>query len=116
MSQMKNSLINLSKALEDISMLLGLSHTVVGREHTNNILRSTVVLMAASWEQYIEQLAENSVTTLAERLRSSDPIPEGVKQSIAIYLITDNRSNKKEFSDSVWQFADKGWKSAYIQF
>jgi len=113
---MDNSLNNLNIAMDDINTLLSLSSTNDGQAHKNNILRSVVVLMVASWEQFIEQLAENSVITLVQRLRSSEPIPEGVKQSIAIYFVKENRSNKREFSNSVWQVADKGWKSAYVKY
>ncbi len=113
---MDNSLNNLRIAMDDIETLLSLSSTNDGRDHKNNILRSAVVLMVASWEQFVEQLAENSVITLVQRLRSSEPIPEGVKQSIAIYFVKENRSNKRDFSNSVWQVADKGWKSAYVKY
>jgi len=113
---MDSSLNNLKIAMSDIDTLLSLSYTNDGKGHKNNILRSAIVLMVASWEQFVEQLAENSVITLVKRLRSSEPIPEGVKQSIAIYYVKENRSNKRDFSKSVWQIADRGWKSAYVQY
>lgn len=113
---MESSLNNLKSALEDINALLDLSNSEIGSIHKSNILRSTIVLMVASWEQFIEQLAENTAITIVKRLRDSEPIPEGVKQSIAIYAVKENRSNKRDFSKSVWQIADKGWKTVYVQY
>lgn len=113
---MDSSYNNLKNAMNDINTLLALSKTEDGRQHTNNILRSAVVLMVAAWEQFIEQLAVNTVQTLTDRLRNPDPLPEKVKDVIALRSVTEDRNNVRRFSRTVWQFADRGWKKAYIQF
>lgn len=113
---MKHSLNNLHANLNDISALLDLSLTLTSVEQRKVIFRSAVVLLIASWEQYIEQLAESAITVLANRLRDSSTLPENVKQSIALSTISEKRNNQREFSDSVWLFADKGWKSAYTKY
>ena len=114
---MKQSLNILQTNLKDIVALLDLSLTLDSVEQKRGIFRSAVVLLIASWEQYIEQLAESSVSILTARLRDSSPLPENVKQKIAMFSVTENkRNNERKFSDSVWLFADKGWKDAYIKY
>ena len=49
-------------------------------------------------------------------LRDSTPLPENVKQKIALFSVIEKRNNEREFSNSVWLFADKGWKEAYIKY
>ena len=113
---MDKCLNNLLDTMRDIRALLDLSSTDAGREHALVIYRSTVVLMVASWEQYVEQLAERSVSTLTDRLRDAGTLPEDVKQSVAMFSVKIERGNPKAYSDSVWQFSDKGWKDAYISY
>lgn len=113
---MKKSLSNFQTNLNDIRSLLDLSLTLDGVDQRRVIFRSAVVLLIASWEQYIEQLAESSIAVLTDRLRDSTTLPEKVKQSVAINSVSDNRSNLKNYSDSVWMFASKGWKNAYIEY
>ena len=113
---MEKCLNNLLDTMEDIKALLDLSLTEAGQERSLIIFRSAVVLMVAAWEQYVEQLAEISVSVLTARLRDSSPVPEAVKQSVAVFSVKENRSNLKNFSNSVWQFSDKGWKETYAQY
>jgi len=113
---MKRTLNNLNTNLDDIRALLDLSVTLTSIEQRRVIFRSAVVLLIASWEQYIEQLAESSITVLTNRLRDSSTLPENVKQSTALFSISEKRNNLREFSESVWLFADKGWKIAHIKY
>ncbi len=76
---MKRSLSNFKTNLNDINALLDLSSNIDSAEQ-RAIFRSAVVLLIASWEQYIEQLAESSVSVLTDRLRDSTPLPINVKQ------------------------------------
>ncbi len=66
---MEKTLQNLLETMHDIRALLDLSSTEAGGKHALVIYRSVVVLMVASWEQYVEQLAESSVSTLTARLK-----------------------------------------------
>ena len=113
---MDKCLNNFLKAMDDIRALLDLSSTDTGKERALVIFRSAIVLMVASWEQYIEQLAESSVSILTARLRDASPMPEDVKQSVALFSVKEHRGNAREFSKSVWLFSDKGWKEAYAQY
>ena len=64
---MEKCLNNLLDTMEDIKALLDLSLTEAGQERSLIIFRSAVVLMVAAWEQYVEQLAEISVSVLTAR-------------------------------------------------
>lgn len=112
---MNRSLSNFQTNLNDIDALLDLSSSIDSVEQ-RAIFRSAVVLLIASWEQHIEQLAESSVSVLTDRLRDSTTLPVNVKQKIALFSVSEKRNNQQEFSDSVWMFADKGWKIAYISY
>jgi len=113
---MKQSLDNLHSSLNDIRELLSLSLTLPSIEQQRVIFRSAVVLLIASWEQYIEQLADSSITVLTNRLRDASTLPENVKQGMALFSVSEKRNNLREFTNSVWLFADKGWKTAYIKY
>jgi hypothetical protein len=113
---MKKSHDNLHTYLNDIRALLDLSLTLDSIEQRRVIFRSAVVLLIASWEQYVEQLAESSIAVLTDRLGDSTTLPENVKQRIALFSVSEKRNNQREFSDCVWMFADKGWKIAYIGY
>ena len=113
---MKESINNLNMNIADIESLLDLSVKAETSEQSQAIFRSAVVLLIASWEQYIEQLADKSIQILTDRLRNPDPIPEFVKQSIATFTVPEKRNNSQDFSESVWLFADKGWKTAYRNY
>lgn len=113
---MKKTLEVFTNSLQDIHSLLNLAN--LPSEQINKIVvyRSAIVLMVASWEQFIEQLVQKSVLTLTNRIRDSKPVPEEVKQSVAKFSVQDNRSNLREFSNSVWSLSDKGWKKSYYDF
>ncbi len=76
---MIRSLNNFQTNLKDITVLLDLS-SIIDSSKQRPIFRSSVVLLVALWEQFIEQLAERSVTVLTDRLRDSTPLPDNVKQ------------------------------------
>lgn len=113
---MKKTLDIFNSSIKDIQLLLDLENTPQGETNKTIIFRSVVVLMVAAWEQFVEQLAQKSVSTLTSHIRDSRPLPEGVKQSIASFSVIQNRSNLREFSNSVWNISDKGWKKVYYEF
>lgn len=98
---MNRSYQNLVKNLDDVVSLLNLSDTQETNEQRMVLFRSCVVLLIASWENFVEQLAESSIKVLTERLRDSSTLPETVKQSISLFSIPEKRSNQQDFSESV---------------
>jgi len=113
---MKKSLINLRSNIEDIRSLIKLSSSIDDHDNQRAIYRSVVVLLVASWEQFVEQLADRSIEVMTARMRDPSTLPNKVKESIALHSIPTSRSNQKVYSDSVWGFAHKGWKEAYIEY
>ncbi len=113
---MNKSFFNLKSNIEDIRSLIKLSSSIADVDNQRAIFRSVVVLLVASWEQFVEQLADSSIAVMTDRLRDPSTLPNKVKESIAINSIPTNQGNQKEFSDSVWGFAHKGWKQAYINY
>lgn len=113
---MKKTFEIFESSLQDIQLLLDFVNSPQGEMNKLIIFRSVVVLMVAAWEQFIEQLAQKSVSTLTNRIRDSRPLPEEVKQNVASYAVIENRSNLREFSNSVWSLSDKGWKKIYNEF
>lgn len=113
---MKQALQIFHSSLDDIKTLLNLSSTLEDDEQKKVIFRSAVVLLIASWEQYVEQLANKSIMVLISRLRNSTTLPEGVKQGIALFTISEKHNNPHVFSQSAWSLADKGWKKAYLNY
>jgi len=113
---MNSSFFNLRSNIEDIRSLLNLSSSITDVDNQRAIFRSVVVLLVASWEQFVEQLADSSITVMIDRLRDPSTLPNKVKESIAVNSVSTNRGNTKEFCDSVWGFAHKGWKQEYINY
>lgn len=113
---MRKSLENFQLNIDDIKELLDLSGTLSSIEKKSVIFRSAVVLLIATWEQYIEQLADSSILVLTDRLRDASTLPENVKQEMALFFVPEKRSDMRKFSNSVWQFSDKGWKMAYKNY
>jgi hypothetical protein len=113
---MNRSFFNLKSNIEDIRSLIKLSSSIDDLDNQRAIYRSVVVLLVASWEQFVEQLADSSIEVMTDRMRDPSTLPNKVKESIALSSIPINRNNQKEFSDSVWGFAHKGWKRAYIAY
>lgn len=103
-------------SIEDINFLMGLSKEIKGNDKEIILYRSVVLLLIASWEQFVEQLAEDAVSVLVGRLRDSTTLPEDVRQGIAISTIPVKGSNSKEYAESVWSFADRGWKEPYVEY
>jgi hypothetical protein len=112
---MKQALDNFHSNKADIGTLLNFAQTQPVTEQ-KVFFRSAVVLLIAAWEQFIELLADNSITVLTNRLRDSSTLPSNVKQEIAKYHVPEKRNNPQDFSTSVWSFADMGWKSSYISY
>ncbi|MPM41946.1 hypothetical protein SDC9_88608 [bioreactor metagenome] len=113
---MNNSLDLFHSSISDTLSLLQFITPQTDAVQQKVVFRSSIVLLVASWEQFIEQLAVNSNEFLLHKLRNSSSIPEGVKQKIAFYSVREDRSNPLEFSNSVWQFSDLNWKQTYAKF
>tara|TARA_R110002167_G_scaffold120156_1_gene297786 strand:- start:1290 stop:1997 length:708 start_codon:yes stop_codon:yes gene_type:complete len=75
-----------------------------GRRHNLEVLnKSAIVLLVATWESYVEELAINSFDFLIKNSAKPEDIPRRVR-----VLSSKNLKNSKNELD-VWALADSGW-------
>lgn len=76
-----------------------------GRKHNVQILhKSSVVLLVACWEAYVEDLATNALSLIVTRIKNHTNIPKDVRERIA----SRNQGMK------AWSLAGEGWKQACL--
>lgn len=101
--------IKLIENLEEIGLLTGL-HTAMtgsgpGRRHGVEVLnKSALVLLVASWEAYVEDLAESAFSFMLEHAETPSVFPNGVLAKAAKPL--KEADNPKD----LWLLAGDGWK------
>ncbi|MEK4091711.1 HEPN domain-containing protein [Viridibacillus sp. FSL H8-0110] len=97
--------------LKDIERLLDNHETVKGtgkgKRALDHITRSTILLLVASWELYIEEVVIESVEILIEKLDNPINLPNAVKKSISNYV----KNDKNELA--AFKLAGEGWKNIY---
>jgi hypothetical protein len=97
------------KSARDVKRLIEI-HTELGgntrgRKYDLEVLnKSAIVLVTAIWEAYCEDLAEESLTHVIDRVRHASNLPNELKKQIADEI----KSDKHELA--VWDLADKGWR------
>lgn len=81
-----------------------------GRRHNLEILnKSAVVLTCAYWEAFVEDLAAETLSHLAEYAESASVLPEELRRSLAKKIVKD----KHELAP--WSIADDGWRALLRQ-
>lgn len=76
-----------------------------GYKHNVEVLnKSAIVLLVATWESYVEDLAENSFDFLLENCQSPEDIPRKIRAQASKSL-----KNSKTDLD-VWKLAQDGWR------
>jgi hypothetical protein len=79
--------------------------------------KSSIVLLIAYWERYVEDLIISGSKFISDSLRNSMDLPIEVKQCVANRSIPIKRDhNMEEFSSSVWRFSGSGWRIEYESF
>ncbi len=100
---------NLLDNIEEIRRLLEIHSQLTGRgpgrKHFVEVLnKSAIVLLVATWEKFIEDLAEDSFNVLLKNSKNSDYISPTVKACVA-------RNIKKEENDlEMWKLSGDNWK------
>lgn len=83
-----------------------LGGTGAGRRRRLEVLnKSAIVLLAALWEAYCEDLASEAIGHLVAHVSHIDRLPNPLKQKVAKELKTDLNEL------AVWQLAEDGWRS-----
>jgi hypothetical protein len=76
-----------------------------GRNVTPSLLRSSVVLMCAAWEAFIEDVCIEGIELLINSGADPKVLPNGIKTSVGETLKAGNALD-------AWSLAADGWKSA----
>ena len=86
-----------------------LSGKTLGRRNLHHITSSGVVMLFASWELYVEELASEIADHLLQRAEIPDSLPKRVRQQIVKALDDD----KNELV--ALKLAGEGWKEVYTK-
>jgi hypothetical protein len=105
--------IALEENLDDVKRLLEFhAHEggdAAGRRIGLEVLnKSAIVLITSYWEAYCEDLAEEALEHIVGNAKTSDALPNEIKQLIAKEL-TDKTKEPHELA--IWAIADDKWRS-----
>lgn len=82
-----------------------------GRKHHVEVLnKSAIVLLTATWESYIEELAKNSFTFMIQNAENHKNIPN----KVLTLAVKEIRSSKNDLD--VWKIAGNGWKTILDEY
>lgn len=98
--------------LKDVDRLIE-SHALLntegrGRRAFGHITRSGVLMLCASWELYVEELAIEMSSLLAERASSPYDLPKPVQKELA-KLVKGHKEDLKPL-----ELAGAGWEKVYV--
>jgi HEPN superfamily RiboL-PSP-like protein len=86
-----------------------LGGTTQGKRGLGHITRSSVVMLCAAWEMYIEQLLVESATLLSKVVEEPTQLPLQVQKTIAKYV------KKSEHELKVLALAGTGWEDILVE-
>lgn len=98
-------LIDVNRIIESHSIL---NHDGGGRRGLGHITRSGVLMLCASWELYVEELAVEIAIHLANRANAPSELPLGAQKELA-RLVKEHKHDLKPL-----ELAGAGWESVYI--
>ncbi len=113
MSTVPDHILNMKNNLSQILRLLDI-HTHLtgsgpGRRHDVQVLnKSAVLLLVATWEAYVEDLAISACRFAVENSESFDQLP-----NLAL-VKTSSRLEREKDNNSIWKLAGDGWKNELI--
>jgi len=85
--------------------------TSPGHKHNLEVLnKSAIVLMSATWESYVEDLAKNSFDFMITNCSTHSKIPN----KVLAQAVKDIKSSKNDLD--VWQIAGDGWKTVLTDY
>jgi len=95
---------------DEVKKLLKAHETITGvkpgrRYDIEVINKSSVVLLTACWEAFVEDAAAGAFDFLISKSKDPHKIPEAIRRNVAIW----NRKNEHELRE--WFFAGEGWRS-----
>lgn len=100
------SLVSIYRLIEALDIIKG-SHK--GKRALDHFTRSSVLILAAAWESYIEDVILESATYLTVKLNSPLDLPDSVKEQLSEFV----KINKTDFKPL--QLAGDGWKDVFLE-
>lgn len=106
-------IVNVRANLRQVDRLLdihaNLTGTSPGRRHDVQVLnRSAVLLLVATWEAYVEDLAISGCRTMVEGRDSYEQLPK-----LALVMTAQRLKSEKD-ETSTWKLAGDGWKNELL--
>jgi hypothetical protein len=97
---------NMIPALREVGSLLSLAQCGenLGPCSPRVLIRSAVVLLAACWEAYVEDILTQGFDFLIHQVPSANRLPKRLRQLVAKAVAKDKNELK------MWDLADAGWK------
>lgn len=100
-----------NKMLVDVARIIdshaALNHDGGGRRGLGHITRSGVLMLCASWELYVEELAIEVADCLASRANAPNQLPLPVQKELS-KLVRDHKHELKPL-----ELAGSGWEQVY---
>lgn len=94
----------------DVRRLIKIHATAGGYPQEVEVLnKSAVVLIAAVWEAFCEDLAAEARKHLVAHIPRATALPDEVKRPIATHI-----ENKEKNEPAIWDLADDGWKAVVL--
>ena len=101
-----------NKMLVDVKRIVEshgiLNHDGGGRRGLGHITRSGVLMLCASWELYVEELAVEVAECLANRANAPTQLPLGAQKELA-RLVREHKHDLKPL-----ELAGAGWEQVYV--
>ncbi|WP_442601828.1 HEPN domain-containing protein [Paenibacillus sp. KN14-4R] len=99
----RNNSQNVTRLIDNYRQL----KTGKGRTALDHLTRSGIILLASSWEVYIEDVLNECVTYYIQKCGSASKLPDEVKKTISKEIKTD----KNELSP--FELVEDSWKEYY---
>jgi hypothetical protein len=100
-----------NKMLVDVTRIIDshatLNHSGGGRRGLGHITRSGILMLCASWELYVEELAVEIADCLANRANAPTQLPLPVQKELS-RLVRDHKHDLKPL-----ELAGSGWEQVY---
>ncbi|RLA44813.1 MAG: hypothetical protein DRR42_20070 [Gammaproteobacteria bacterium] len=112
-SSIPEHIANVRANLAEVTRLLDIHQTVSGtgpgrRRAVQVLNKSAVLLLVATWEAYVEDLAILACRFIVENIVGSDEIPEYA------LVQTSRRLEKDKHDNSIWRLSGDGWKNELL--
>ena len=109
-----------STSIDEAISLLKLSQNseIASSKDAQLVLRSSVVLSVAFWQNYHESCVQDISSTIMQRCRDSAKLPKLIRKEVAKWLMQEQgiKKNPERAALLVWEFAGGKWRSYYTDY